>query len=162
MIGSAPHPNELRTLRKRAGVTQRVVAEALGVSEAQISRWESGRDNIPSSRLGPMAAAYRASIGEMFGDAANVAQTAAPSFAGIAVVAADDSISAENLAPLLAALLPLAPRGRLTDQSLTALSEALAYGLRLLGDQLATPASDGALAVAARGVVARFRELGQA
>lgn len=151
------HKNHLRALRKRAGLTQRVVAEALGVSEAQVSRWESGHDNIPSSRLGALAAAYRAGIGEMFEDAGGVVESPAPSFAGIP--AQPFAINAENLAPLLAALLPLVPRGRLTDQSLTALSEALAYGLQLLGDQLSNPASDGAHAVAARGVAARFREL---
>jgi len=152
--------NQLRHLRKLAGITQRVVSEALGVSEAQVSRWESGRDNIPSSRLTAMAAAYRTTIGEMFGDAGSEVETPGPSFAGIP--ATPVAVSAENLAPLLAALLPLVPRGRLTDQSLTALSEALAYGLQLLGDPLSSHAGEGALAVAARGVVARFRELGSA
>lgn len=144
--------NQLRALRKQAGLTQRVVAEALGVSEAQISRWESGRDNIPSSRLAAMATAYRTSIGAIFGGDDLPAPANAPA-------ASSFTVNAENLAPLLAALLPLVPRGRVTDQSLTALSEALAYGLQLLGDQLSSPASDGAHAVAARGVAARFREL---
>ena len=75
------HENRLRALRKQAGITQKVVAAVLGVSEAQISRWESGRDNIPSSRLGALAAAYRTSIGAIFGDDLAVTETAGPSFA---------------------------------------------------------------------------------
>lgn len=70
--------------------------------------------------------------------------------------------SAENLMPLLDALMPLAPPGRVTDQSLKALSEALSYGLALLGDRIASPASPDAVGVAARAAVARFREIGTA
>lgn len=70
--------------------------------------------------------------------------------------------SAENLMPLLDALIPLAPPGRVTDQSLKALSEALSYGLALLGDRISTPASPDAVDVAARAAVARFREIGTA
>ena len=71
--------------------------------------------------------------------------------------------SADNLLPLLDALIPLAPpNGRASAQSLRALSEALAYGLALLGDQLATPASSDAIGVAARAAIARFREIGTA
>lgn len=70
--------------------------------------------------------------------------------------------NAENLVPLLDALIPLTPPGRVTDQSLKALSEALSYGLALLGDQLSSPASQDAVGVAARAAVARFREIGTA
>lgn len=71
--------------------------------------------------------------------------------------------SAENLLPLLEALIPLAPpNGRASEQSLRALSEALSYGLALLGDRLATPASSDAIDVAARAAIARFREIGTA
>jgi hypothetical protein len=66
--------------------------------------------------------------------------------------------SAENLEPMLDALLPLAPPGRLTDQSRRALAEALSYGLGLLASPLASPANGDALGVAARAAVARFRE----
>lgn len=72
------------------------------------------------------------------------------------------SPSADNLMPLLDALIPLAPPGRVTDQSLKALSEALSYGLALLGDRIASPASPDAVGVAARAAVARFREIGTA
>lgn len=71
--------------------------------------------------------------------------------------------SADNLLPLLAALIPLAPpSGRASEQSLRALAVALAYGLGLLGDRLATPASSDAIDVAARAAISRFREIGTA
>lgn len=70
--------------------------------------------------------------------------------------------SADNLLPLLEALIPLAPpNGRVSEQSLRALSEALSYGLALLGDRLATPASPDAIDVAARAAIARLREIGK-
>lgn len=70
--------------------------------------------------------------------------------------------SADNLLPLLDALVPLAPPGRPSAQSLRALSEALSYGLALLGDRAARPANSDAIDVAARGAVVRFREIGTA
>ena len=66
--------------------------------------------------------------------------------------------NAETLEPILDALLPLAPPGKLTDQSRRALAEALAYGLELLGAPSASQASPDALKVAARAAAARFRE----
>lgn len=68
----------------------------------------------------------------------------------------------ENLMPLLDALIPLAPAGKASELSLRALSEALSYGLALLGNRASRPASADAIEVAARGAVARFREIGSA
>lgn len=72
--------------------------------------------------------------------------------------AAAPAPSAETLEPILDALLPLAPPGRLSEQSRRALAEALSYGLELLGTTPATPANDDALRVAARAAASRFRE----
>lgn len=58
--------NNLRALRKRAGLKQPAIAEAMGVSVPQVSRWEASVDNIPSHRLASLASAYRATIGEIF------------------------------------------------------------------------------------------------
>lgn len=55
-------------MRKRAGLTQAVIAERLGVSVPQVSRWEAGNDNVPSGRLPSLASAYEATIGEIFDD----------------------------------------------------------------------------------------------
>ena len=38
-----PDPEERRFLRKRAGLTQQQVADALGVSRVSVTLWESGR-----------------------------------------------------------------------------------------------------------------------
>jgi len=57
----------LRIARKRANLTQEAVAEEMGVSVPQISRWENGTNGIPSKRLSAMAKAYRASVEELFG-----------------------------------------------------------------------------------------------
>ncbi|CAM8631434.1 XRE family transcriptional regulator [Sphingobium cupriresistens] len=58
----------LKAARKRANLTQEAVAEAMGVSVPQISRWENGRDGIPSQRLQSLAETYRASLEELLGE----------------------------------------------------------------------------------------------
>jgi hypothetical protein len=67
--------------------------------------------------------------------------------------------SEETLAALLAVVLPLAPKGRQSAQSLRVVAAALAHGLELLGDQSASSDNENALGVAARGAVARLRDL---
>ena len=68
--------------------------------------------------------------------------------------------SAELLERLLAVVLPLAPRGRATAQSVRVVAAALQHGLELLGDRSANP-EPGEIGVAARGAVARLRDLTQ-
>lgn len=58
--------NNLTALRRARGLTQQVIAERLGVSIPQISRWENGHNNIPSGRLPAIAAAYEASVSDVF------------------------------------------------------------------------------------------------
>lgn len=58
----------LKELRKSRKLTQRTIAERLDVSEAQVSRWESGKDNIPGGRIPDIATAYQCSIAEIFGE----------------------------------------------------------------------------------------------
>jgi len=86
--------------------------------------------------------------------AAGVAPPDLPGLAGV------QTVNVENLESLLSVLLPLAPKGRLRDQSRRALAEALAYGLELLGDHLSKPASADVLRMVGRGVASRFRDLG--
>lgn len=57
----------LMLARKRLGVTQEVIAERMGVSVAQISRWESGKDGIPSQRLASLSTAYEGSLNQLLG-----------------------------------------------------------------------------------------------
>lgn len=70
---SAMQKNGLKSARKRANLTQEHVAELLKVSPSQVSRWENGKDGIPSSRLRPMAVAYQASVEELFGEGEDAA-----------------------------------------------------------------------------------------
>lgn len=55
----------MKAARKRAGVTQEVVAERMGVSTGQISRWENGVDGIPSGRLPKLVEVYESSVEEL-------------------------------------------------------------------------------------------------
>ncbi len=57
----------LKTARKRLNLTQETIADILGVSPAQISRWESGKDGIPSQRLPALVRAYQGSVDELLG-----------------------------------------------------------------------------------------------
>ncbi len=63
--------NGLKSARSRLKVGQAVIAERLGVSIPQVSRWENGKDNVPSSRLHAFARAYEADLTELFGDDAD-------------------------------------------------------------------------------------------
>lgn len=73
---AAMEVNGLKAARKRIGMTQPDIAERLGVSVPQVSRWENGENNIPSYRLPALAAAYEATIGELFdGDADDLSGT---------------------------------------------------------------------------------------
>lgn len=58
--------NNLRNVRRRAGLSQRHVADKLGVTAGQVSRWESGKSGIPSQRLQDVADAYQAVVAEIF------------------------------------------------------------------------------------------------
>jgi transcriptional regulator with XRE-family HTH domain len=58
--------NRLEEIRKARGLKQPDIAEAMGVSVPQVSRWENSVDAIPSTRLASMAAAYQCTVGEIF------------------------------------------------------------------------------------------------
>lgn len=54
--------------RKSRGFTQERIAEMMGVSVPQVSRWENGKDGIPSQRLSALSHAYGAPVGELLDD----------------------------------------------------------------------------------------------
>lgn len=55
----------MKTARKRAGLSQREVAEKLHVDQTAVSMWETGR-NLPRASLLPLVAnLYRCSIEEL-------------------------------------------------------------------------------------------------
>lgn len=56
----------LKEFREKEGVSLEAMAERTGFSVSQLSRWESGGNNIPSQRLPILAGAYNCRIGEIF------------------------------------------------------------------------------------------------
>lgn len=54
------------TLRKRAGLTQRQVAQALDIREQTVSAWERGGvPHLPPSKIKRMCEIYRCTIDEL-------------------------------------------------------------------------------------------------
>ena len=60
--------SRLRAARIASSLTQRQLADMLGVSDAAISRWESGRDNPSFDLLPDLRAAVRTSLDELLID----------------------------------------------------------------------------------------------
>lgn len=58
----------LKEFRDRLGLTLEAMAEKSGFSVSQLSRWESGNNNIPSERLPVLAQNYECRVGEIFDD----------------------------------------------------------------------------------------------
>jgi transcriptional regulator with XRE-family HTH domain len=58
----------LAEFRKKLGLTLEQMAERTEFSVSQLSRWESGKNNIPSERLPEIAAAYECRISQIFSD----------------------------------------------------------------------------------------------
>jgi len=61
-------PNNLKRLRKAKGLRANAIAEKLGVSAAQVSRWENSRNDIPGVRLPQLAEAYGISVSQIYDD----------------------------------------------------------------------------------------------
>ncbi|WP_143231342.1 helix-turn-helix domain-containing protein [Actinosynnema sp. ALI-1.44] len=56
--------NRLREWRERAGLTQRELAEACGLSRYQISRWETGDARPEPGSLRPLVQGLSDALGE--------------------------------------------------------------------------------------------------
>lgn len=130
-----------------AGVTQKQIADALGIGQPNAATLYTPGKNGKLRKLGWDEGAILAAK-------FNIEPMNAPS-----PDAEPEPISADLLAPLLDALLPLMPKGGQTDRSSRALSEVLAYGLELLRRPGSSRASADALEVAARAAAVRFRDL---
>lgn len=72
----------LISARKRINLTQEKIAERLGVSVPQVSRWENGKDGIPSQRIPSMIEAYEATVQELLGEGAVEGNAAVQLFEG--------------------------------------------------------------------------------
>ena len=60
---------DIRSLRKARGLTLESLAETVGVSNATVSRWETGEiKNIRSDKLGPLADALGVSVDYLLGN----------------------------------------------------------------------------------------------
>lgn len=59
--------DQIHTLRKRAELTQEVVAEKLGVTPQSISRWENGQSRPDVDMLPKIAAFFNVSVDALFG-----------------------------------------------------------------------------------------------
>jgi len=131
----------------RRGVTQKQIADAIGITQPNANKLYRPDRN---GKLRTLSYDEGRELIDRFGLANDLA--------------ADDhaAFNAATLAPILDALLPLVPSTGRSERSVELLSQALAYGLALLGTPTARPPSPDAIGVAARGAVARFREIGQA
>lgn len=70
-----PRPCDLREMRIRLkefredlGLTLEQMSGRTEFSVSQLSRWESGKNNIPSERLPELAEGYRCRVGDIFDD----------------------------------------------------------------------------------------------
>ena len=133
MLGSSDLLAELERLKARGLTTNAKLSRLLALPSSRIAEIFAGKRQVTIDEMKIMV--------EHFG-----------------LEGAGAAPNAETLEPILDALLPLAPPGKLTDQSRRALAEALAYGLELLGAPSASQASPDALKVAARAAAVRFRE----
>ena len=57
----------LKSLRVRAGMTQRVVASALGLKQTTVSMWENGTNMPRAETLPKIASLYGCSIDDLLG-----------------------------------------------------------------------------------------------
>lgn len=58
---------ELEKIRRVSGITQRELAEKIGVQQNTVSQWESGKRKVPSNMLPVLADILCCSIDELFG-----------------------------------------------------------------------------------------------
>lgn len=59
----------IKTLRKKAGLTQTELGEKLGVKKNAVSKWECGRvEEIPSSKIKAMAALFQVPASSLIDD----------------------------------------------------------------------------------------------
>lgn len=60
--------NQIRYFRRRAQLTQGLLARATGVGVPQVSKWESGKVDIPTTRLQDIAAALEVTVEMLLAD----------------------------------------------------------------------------------------------
>lgn len=88
----------VRRLRKKLDWTQGQLAQTVGVTTQQISKYEKGEDQIGAPMLVKLANAFRTAVSELFHGAGNLI-TAAPGFAEAAARFETEPRSALGLTP---------------------------------------------------------------
>ena len=131
---------------KAAGVTQKRIADVLGVAQPNANTLYNLAKNGKRRQLKLEEAVALSKA------------TGVPLIEGD-VVAKPEWPSADQIAPIVGALLPSVPKSEAAGSGAEVLSEALLYGLELLGEPGAIRTSEDAIAVAARGAASRFRDL---
>lgn len=129
------------------GVAPTTLSLKVGKSKSLVKDILDDGKDIKLSTLTKLAGALEVDVGDLLPASILGQRQMAP------------ALSADELEPLLDALIPLAPPGPMKESSRRALSAALAYGLELLHGDRASPASGDAVAVAARAAASRFRDL---
>jgi hypothetical protein len=112
-------------------------------SDAEVGRILS----LPSSR-----------VAELFGGKRGLKYEEAVALAEHYGIDDGPQINAEMLTPILSACLRYAPKAGWSEQEAPRLAQAVEYGLALLANGLASPATPDALAVAGRAAFDRLRE----
>jgi transcriptional regulator with XRE-family HTH domain len=97
---------QLKELRKRANLTQRQLAERVGVEQPTIQRWESGKQKPDLEYLDKLAVTLGVHPGELFEDqelAADPASTEAAlrELAAAAVRSAGGNVQASSVRPIV-------------------------------------------------------------
>lgn len=122
----------LAEIRRRAGVDAEV-GRALAIPSSRVAELFSGKRRL------------------RYEEAKILADKFMPEDSGL-------TISAEKLAPILAACLRFAPKEGWTESEAPRLARAVEYGLGLLASAPANQASDDALAVAGQAALHQLRE----
>jgi len=73
---TGPFPNRVRELRLAAGITQRELADRIGLSPGQVGKIERGENKLHSVHVERLSQALRCQRWELFSDAASATQTA--------------------------------------------------------------------------------------
>ncbi|MGF7146470.1 transcriptional regulator with XRE-family HTH domain [Sphingomonas zeicaulis] len=140
-------------LLKARGVTQAEIARVLGVAQPNVATLYNPAKTGRLRKLGydeAMALIAAFDLGEDADGAGEAARLSPPP--------APAPISAAALAPVLQALVPLAPPGPLSASAAEALALALRHALQLLPSEGSTEPSSDQIAMAARAAALRFRE----
>lgn len=152
MISNKPRMRlRLRELREQQKLTLEQMAERLPYSVSQLSRWESGKSNIPSERLPELAQAYGAkTVAELFEAAA-----VAPASIGQHVLLSVALPSEADLTAMLSIFLEEAANNVPRDEWASFLASVLPRGLELLARLPAIQGNQAAIEAAVRDAVGR-------